>query len=252
VFVAIGVLLLCFAFYAISQKELAPTEDQGFVFVTGFGEKDVTHDLMQRYANQVNGIFKDIPEGDAYFLINGLGSVNNFIGGIVLKPWEDRKRSQMQIQQEIQGKLAKISGINAFSINFPALPGASQGGLSFVVSSTQDYKSIYDVTQKLLDASRKSGMFYYVDSDLKFNTPQLNVDIDRNKAQQLGISMQDAANTLSVMLGGGYLNFFNLEGRSYKVIPQVADQYRRSGDQLQQYYVRTAGAAWYPYPPSPT
>jgi multidrug efflux pump subunit AcrB len=201
---------------------------------------------MTRYAQQVNDIFKSIPEGDAYFLINGLGSVNNFVGGIVLKPWEDRHRSQQAIQQEIQGKLSKISGINAFSVNFPSLPGASQGGVSYVVSSTDDYKTIFGVTQKMLDAAKKSGQFYYIDSDLKFSTPQLNIDIDRNKAQQLGISMQDAANTLSVMLGGGYLNFFNLEGRSYKVIPQVADQFRRSGDQLQQYYVRTAGGSMVP------
>ncbi|HSC47951.1 MAG TPA: efflux RND transporter permease subunit [Gammaproteobacteria bacterium] len=244
--VAILVLFLCFGLYALSQKELAPTEDQGFVFVTGFGEKDVTHSVMEKYSRQVNDIFDGIPEKDASFLIDGLGSVNNFIGGIVLKPWEQRKRGQVAIQQEIQGKLSQISGINAFSINFPALPGASRGGVSFVVSSTDDYKTIYGVTQKMLDAARKSGMFYYVDTDLKFNTPQLNVDIDRDKAQQLGISMADAANTLSVMLGGGYLNFFNLEGRSYKVIPQVADQYRRSGDQLQQYYVRTADGGMVP------
>ncbi len=246
VFVAVFVLLLCFAFYMISQKELAPTEDQGFVFVTGFGEKDVTHDIMERYTKQVNDIFASIPEKDAYFLINGAGGVNNFIGGMVLKPWDQRKRSQQDIQQEIQGGLSKIAGINAFSINFPSLPGASQGGLSFVVSSTADYQQIFDVTQKLLTAGRDSKMFYYIDSDLKFNTPQINIDIDRNKAQQLGISMQDAANTLSIMLGGGYLNFFNLEGRSYKVIPQVADKYRQSGDQLQQYYVKTASGSMVP------
>lgn len=243
---AVFVLLLCGVFYLTSQHELAPTEDQGFVFVTGFGEKDVTHDVMNKYTKQVNDIFKGIPEGDAYFLINGAGSVNNFIGGMVLKPWANRDRSQQQIQQEIQGKLSQIAGINAFSVNFPSLPGASQGGLSFVVSSTESYQKIYSVTQKLLDAARKSGMFYYVDSDLKFNTPQLNINIDRNKAQQLGINMEDAANTLSTMLGGGYLNFFNLQGRSYKVIPQVADQFRESGNQLEQYYVRTADGSMVP------
>jgi len=246
VFVAIAVVVLCVLFYSISAKELAPVEDQGFVFVTGFGEKDVTHDVMQRYTKQVNDIFASIPERDGTFLINGLGSVNNFIGGLILKPWDQRDRKQQDIQQEIQGKLAKISGINAFSINFPSLPGASQGGVSFVVSSTDDYKTIESVTQKILDAARKSNQFYYIDTDLKFTTPQLNVQIDHDKAQQLGISMQDAANTLSVMLGGGYLNFFNLEGRSYKVIPQVADQYRRSGDQLQQYYIRTASGNMVP------
>jgi len=103
-----------------------------------------------------------------------------------------------------------------------------------------------DPLQKMLTAARDSKQFYYIDSDLKFNTPQLNIVIDRDKAQQLGISMQDAANTLSIMLGGGYLNFFNLEGRSYKVIPQVADQYRASGDQLQQYYIRTGDGTMVP------
>ena len=245
-FVAGVVLLLCFGLYAISAKELAPLEDQGFVFVTGFGERDVTHSVMEKYAKQVNAIFDSIPEKDAYFLINGLGSVNNFIGGIVLKPWDQRKRSQFQVQQEVQGKLTHISGLNAFSINFPALPGSGGTPVEFVVSSTEGYKNIYAVSQKLMDAARKSGMFYYVDSDLKFDSPQLNIDIDRNKAQQLGISMQDAGDTLSTMLGGGYLNFFNLQGRSYKVIPQVADQYRRSGNQLQQYYVRTADGTMVP------
>jgi multidrug efflux pump len=245
-FVAAFVLLMCFGLYSISAKELAPLEDQGFVFVTGFGERDVTHNTMEKYADQVNDIFAGIPEGDAYFLINGLGSVNNFIGGIVLKPWSDRKRSQFEVQQEIQQKLTHISGLNAFSINFPALPGSSGVPVQFVVSSTDNYKNIYSVSQKLMAAARKSGMFYYVDSDLKFDNPQIDINIDRNKAQQLGISMQDAGNTLSTMLGGGYLNFFNLEGRSYKVIPQVADQYRSSATDLKQYYVRAADGSMIP------
>ncbi|HEX6549566.1 MAG TPA: efflux RND transporter permease subunit, partial [Gammaproteobacteria bacterium] len=108
-FIAVVVLFMCFGLYAISAKELAPLEDQGFVFVTGFGERDVTHDTMEKYTKQVNDIFASIPERDAYFLINGLGSVNNFIGGMVLKPWDQRKRSQFEVQQEIQQKLAHIS-----------------------------------------------------------------------------------------------------------------------------------------------
>jgi multidrug efflux pump len=246
VMVATVVLLLIPVFYMFSAKELAPTEDQGFVFVTGFGERDVTHGVMEKYSQQVNDIFDGIPEKDAYFLIDGLGSVNNFIGGVVLKPWDQRKRSQLDIQPEIQDKLGHISGLNAFSINFPALPGSSGVPVEYVVSSTDDYKKIFEISQKMMAAARKTGMFYYVDSDLKYDSPQLDINIDRSKAQQLGISMQDAGNTLSTMLGGGYLNFFNLNGRSYKVIPQVADEYRRGGDQLQQYYVRTASGSMVP------
>jgi len=97
-----------------------------------------------------------------------------------------------------------------------------------------------------MDAARKSGMFYYVDSDLKFDNPQLTIDINRNKAQQLGISMQDLGSSLSTFLGGGYLNFFNLEGYSYQVIPQVADQFRRNGRQLMNYYIRTGDGSMVP------
>ncbi len=246
VVVAVVVLINCFALYMLSQKELAPLEDQGFVFVSATGPLDVTHAYMEKYSKQVETIFKSIPEHDAYALINGAGGVNNLIAFLVLKPWSDRSRSQFAISQEVQQKLNRISGLRGFAVNFPSLPGSSGLPVQFVVSSTEPYSKIYAVQEKIMEAARKSGMFYYVDSDLKFDNPQLSIDIDRNKAQQLGISMQDLGSSLSTFLGGGYLNFFNLQGYSYQVIPQVADEFRRNGAELMNYHIRTGDGTMVP------
>ncbi len=162
------------------------------------------------------------------------------------KPWNERSISQFKVTKEIQQQLNQIAGLRGFAVNFPSLPGSSGTPVEFVVSSTAPYSQINAVQEKLMDDARKSGMFYYVDSDLKFDNPQYTIDINRNKAQQLGISMQDLGSSLSTFLGGGYLNFFNLEGYSYQVIPQVADQFRRNGTELMSYYVRTGDGSMIP------
>lgn len=246
VLVAVVVLLNCFVFYAMSQKELAPLEDQGFVFISAIGPLDATHAYMEKYGAQIEKIFKSIPEHDAYALLNGAGGINNLIAFLVLKPWQERSRSQFAISQEVQQKLNQVAGVRAFAVNFPSLPGSSGLPVQFVVSSTDSYSRIYAVQEKIMDAARKSGMFYYVDSDLKFDNPQLSIVINRNKAQQLGISMQSLGSSLSTFLGGGYLNFFNLEGYSYQVIPQVADRFRRDGNELMHYQIRTGSGALVP------
>ncbi|HKV97079.1 MAG TPA: efflux RND transporter permease subunit [Gammaproteobacteria bacterium] len=249
VVIAIMVLINVVAFYVMSPKELAPTEDQGFVFVQTTGPLDATHAYMTKYGQQVEDIFKDVKSKDAYALINGGGfggGTNSLIAFLILKPWNERSVSQFTVANEIQQKLNQIAGLRGFAFNFPSLPGASGTPVEFVVSSTSSYADLYAVQEKLMDAARKSGMFYYVDSDLKFDNPQLSIDIDRNKAQQLGINMQDLGSSLSTFLGGGYLNFFNLQGYSYQVIPQVADQFRRNGAELMNYYVRTGSGAMIP------
>lgn len=246
VVVAMFVLFNCFALYTISAKELAPTEDQGFVFVSATGPLDVTHAYMEKFGKQVEAVLRQIPEEDAYAVINGAGGINNMIAFLVLKPWQDRSRSQSQITNTVQQKLNRIAGLRAVAINMPSLPGATGLPVQFVVSSTDSYARIYAVQKKIMDAARKSGMFYYVDSDLKFDNPQVTINVNRSKAQLLGLSMQTIGSSLSTFLGGGYLNFFNLQGYSYQVIPQVANRFRRNPSQLEHYYVRTATGTMVP------
>jgi len=244
--VAAVVLASCFFLYTGSKQELAPTEDQGFVFVSATGPQNATHDFMTKYAKEIDRIFKSVKEMDAYFMINGMGTVNNLIAGMILKPWGDRERTQQQIQPQVQQQLNNVAGLQAVSVSFPSLPGSSGLPVQFVVSTTNSYEELYRVSQDLLQAANASGKFIFVDSSLTFDKPQIDLQINRDKAAELGINMEDIGDSLSTMLGGGYVNRFNLQGRAYKVIPQVQDEFRRDGSQLNDYYIRAADGSMVP------
>ena len=159
---------------------------------------------------------------------------------MLLKPWDERVRSSIKLKPLVQAELSKIEGVNAFAFNLPPLPGGP-GGLpvQMVINSTNGFQSVYEQMVKLKDAARKSGLFIVSDSDLDFNQPVVRVKIDRSKASDLGITMQNIGNTLATLLGGNYVNRFNLEGRSYQVIPQVPRDQRLSPEALGGYYVPT-------------
>src|SRR6202030_3560069 len=161
--------------------------------------------------------------------------------GMLLKAWDERDRSSIKLKPLVQAQLSKIEGVNAFAFNLPPLPGGP-GGLpvQMVINSTAGFQAIYEQMEKLKDAARKSGLFIVTDSDLAFNQPTVNVKIDRSKASDLGINMANIGNTLATLLGGNYVNRFNLEGRSYQVIPQVPRNIRLSPESLGEYYVSTA------------
>src|SRR5690606_1681726 len=236
--VAAVVFASCGFLYVNAQRELAPTEDQGFVFISATGPQNATHAYMGRYAEQIDAALKSFPELEAYFMINGMGTVNNLIAGMILEPWDERERSQVDIQPLVQEKLDRTAGLEAVAINFPSLPGSSGMPVEFVVSTTQPYAELYGYTQQLLQAAQESGLFIFVDTNLTFDQPQLRVDVFRDKAAELGVAMDDIGRSLATLLGGGFVNRFNLEGRAYEVIPQVADRFRRDGSQLNQYYIR--------------
>ena len=162
------------------------------------------------------------PETDLRFVLNGINGPQGGIAGMLLKPWDERKRSSIKLKPLVQAQLSKIEGVNAFAFNLPPLPGGP-GGLpvQMVISSTNGFQAVYEQMVKLKDAARKSGLFIVSDSDLDFNQPVVRVKIDRSKASDLGITMASIGNTLATLLGGNYVNRFNLEGRSYQVIPQV-------------------------------
>jgi hydrophobe/amphiphile efflux-1 (HAE1) family protein len=241
VMVAVVVLAMIPFLYVKSFKALAPEEDQGIVFVTATAPESANFDYLTTYTHEFDNIFDAIPEREDYFLINGLGKPNNAISGLLLKTWEERKRSQKQIQQEVQAGLAKLPGLQAFAFALPTLPG-SGGGLpvQFVVSSTADHRQVAEAMQKLLAEARKSGLFIVADSDLKFNKPEITVRVNRSKAAALGVSMQDIGTALGGLFGGDYVNRFDIDGRSYKVIPQVPRGFRVDPRSIDHIYAKTA------------
>src|SRR5207302_7173408 len=226
--------------YLHTSKELAPEEDQGIVFAVTKGPKYANIDYLDFYGEKLDKAFVSFPETDLRFVLNGINGPQNGIAGMLLKPWDERKRSSIALKPLVQGQLSKIEGVNAFAFNLPPLPGGP-GGLpvQMVISSTAGFQAVYEEMLKLKDAARKSGLFIVSDSDLDFNQPIVRVKIDRSKASDLGINMANIGNSLATLLGGNYVNRFNLEGRSYQVIPQVPRDRRLSSEMLGGYYVAT-------------
>ncbi|HEY0235703.1 MAG TPA: efflux RND transporter permease subunit, partial [Afipia sp.] len=219
---AVVILGLVGFLYTHTKQELAPEEDQGILFALTKAPKYANIDYVDHYGEKLDTVFGSFPETDLRFVLNGTPVANQGIAGMILKPWDERKRSSTDMKQEVQGKLSQIEGVSAFAFNLPPLPGGPGGlPIQMVINSTNDFRQVYDEMEKVKAAARKSGLFVVSDSDLDYNQPVERVNIDRTKASDLGITMQAIGGTLATALGGNYVNRFNLQGRSYQVIPQV-------------------------------
>jgi multidrug efflux pump len=238
VIILFAIIIFCsiYFLYANSKKELAPQEDQGIILAFSSSAPNATLAQRQLYSNQVFDVFAKYPETDHVFQIDMPGQS---IAGLVLKPWSERKQTASQLQPQVQQELAKIAGIRVAVFQPPPLPGSRGLPIQFVLQTTDSFARLNEVSLDYMQAVQKSGMFMFLDSDLKFDSPQAVLEIDRDKTAQLGLTMNDVGSALSAMLGGGYVNYFSLADRSYKVIPQVQQQYRLNTDQLGSYYIRT-------------
>jgi multidrug efflux pump len=234
------VLASCVFLYQTTQKELAPTEDQGVVFMQTKAPQYANLDYLERFTAELNAAFKSFPEYANSFAINGAGQVNVGFAGMLLKPWGERKQSQAQVLQQLQGRISGIPGIQTFAFALPSLPGSSGPPVQFVIKTTADYQTLARVLEQLQAEAWKSGYFIFVDSDLKFDNPQVEVKIDHAKANELGITMQSIGTALATMFGGNFTNFFNLYGRSYQVIAQAPRDFRLTPEMIDRVYVRTA------------
>jgi hydrophobe/amphiphile efflux-1 (HAE1) family protein len=242
-----GVLALTGVMYMSTPKELAPDEDQGFMMALVKTPQYGNLDLLERSTDKLKSVLDEIPAKAHVFAINGLAGVHQAFIGVMLKPWEQRTQSVKQVLQEMQPKLATITGAQVLAFSPPALPGSTGGPpVQFIVRTTGDYQQLAEVLAKLQAEAQKSGLFIFTDSDLKFDTPQIEFKIDADKANRLGVSMQDVGSSLATLLGGNYVNRFNLYGRSYQVIPQVPRDFRLTADWLLRYQVRTAAGELVP------
>jgi len=241
------ILFLVGFMYMNTSKELAPEEDQGILFSVTKAPQYANIDYSNYYGTKLDKAFGSFPETDLRFIITGTAGPANGIAGMILKPWDERKRSSLTLKPLVQNELSKIEGVNAFAFNLPALPGGP-GGLpvQMVISTTSGFQAVFEQMEKLKKAARESGLFIVADSDLAFNQPVVRVNIDRSKANDLGINMASVGTTLATLLGGNYVNRFNLEGRSYQVIPQVPRGLRLSPESLEKYYVATNGGRQVP------
>ena len=245
--VVVGAIAATGLMYATTQKELAPEEDQGILFNIVKTPQYANLDYLENSTAELYKTFAKIPEQAHVFAINGSPNVHQGFAGVLLKTWDERTRTQKQILQALQPRLAELPGAQVLSFARPSLPTNSNGPpLQFVITTTGDFKQLAQVLDQLQTAARASGLFLFTDTDLKFDTPQLEFNIDHDKANRLGISMQDIGGSLATLLGGNYVNRFNLYGRSYEVIPQVPRDNRLSRDWLTRYQVRTGSGELVP------
>jgi multidrug efflux pump len=226
-----------------SKSELTPEEDQGFLFYQLKASPDATSNQMLGYAQQMFAIGRKIPEYRMMFQITQPGQG---FGGMAFTPWDQRSRSAQQLQQVLQAKWGVIAGGQIFVFSLPPLPGAQGAPVQVVINTTEPFQNLNEVTQAVLNKARDSGKFYFIDTDLKIDKPQSTVMVDRDLVSTLGLTQQDVGSALGAALGGGYVNYFSIAGRSYKVIPQVLQADRLNPDQVLDYYVRAPNGSVIP------
>jgi multidrug efflux pump len=228
--------LLAIPMYLMSANELAPMEDQGVVFGIVEGPANATIEQTSFYAEVVNSYFEKVPETGHTFQLT---FPDSGFSGMVLKPWGERKRTVFQIQPGIQAAVNSVPGIHLLMVTPPSLPGGGQFPVEFVLSSTAEPEQILPFAQQLAAMCATNGMFAFPPIvDTKIDQPEVELQIDRDKVAALGLDLATVGGDLAALVGGNYVNRFNLAGRSYKVIPQLKRGARLNPEQLETTYVR--------------
>ncbi|MGD0989289.1 MAG: efflux RND transporter permease subunit [Candidatus Sulfotelmatobacter sp.] len=229
------VAALMVPFYMFSQRELAPQEDQGVVFGVIQASANATLDQTNLFAKEVYDVYHSFPESESLFQITNPGGG---FGGMVVKPWSQRKKTTQQLLVESSGKLSQIAGIRVIPLTPPPLPGGGNFPVDFAIVSSAEPEQVSQLAEKIVQKAMASGLFIYADTDVKFDQPQTEVVFDRDKLRSQGVDLSQAGQDLSTMLGGNYVNRFSIQGRSYKVIPQIERLGRLTPDQLSHIYVK--------------
>ncbi|MDZ4829193.1 MAG: efflux RND transporter permease subunit [Phycisphaerae bacterium] len=233
--IAVGAVPL----YYFSAKELAPTEDEGGLFFVLSAAPDSSLASTREAVTQMASALKTIPE--AKFVWRVLMTPATGFGGMQTTEWSTRQRTTKEILPQAFGLISGIAGIRAFPILPPPLPGAGQFDVELVFTSSDPPEEMAALTGQLVGAAFGSGKFLFADADLKIDLPQVRIVIDRERVADMGLDLAAVGRDLAVMLSGGYVNRFNFDGRSYKVIPQVDDASRATADDLLQMKIRTKG-----------
>ncbi|WP_305045474.1 efflux RND transporter permease subunit [Geoalkalibacter sp.] len=240
----VGICLLTIPMFLMSPKELAPTEDQGVIFGILDAAANATLDQTSLYAAEVNRVFFSVPETEFTFQI----TFPTFgFGGMVTRPWELRDRTIFEILPEVQHKLQAIPGIRMFPVTPPALPGGGDFPVEFILASTAETTQILEFAEQIQMKAMQSGLFAFPPLiDVKIDQPQAEFVIDRDKVADLGLNLRQVGADLASMVGGDFVNRFDIAGRSYKVIPQIQRSGRLTAEQLREIYVTGPGGQLVP------
>ena len=247
-FFGIAILVAIFFLYSLTKSELAPVEDQSIIYVMAQGPQTATMEYNANFAKEMISTFEEIPEYKESFIVLGFDSARHkLFGGFKMPPTSEREKFQWDVQRGLQRGLSNITGIQATTFPRPSLPSPGRGlPIQFVLTAPLDEQELDQIANELIADALLSGNFMFLRKSIEYNRPKTTINIDRNKAGLLGIDMDELGSDLSTLLGGNYVNWFKMEGRSYKVIPQVAREFRANEAMLDQYYVRTGGGDMVP------
>ena len=239
----IALTVLAIPMFILSPPELAPTEDQGFLFGIVQTPSNSTLEHVSHYTQQMYDVYAETPEYDFTFQITNpmFG-----MGGMGLVPWSERDRSSVQITQDVQQRASVIPGINAFMLTPSALPGGGEMPVEFVLASTAETEQILAYAEQIKNKALQSGKFMFLKTDVQLDSPQAEIVLDRDKIATMGLSLQQVGQDLGAALGGAYVNRFSIDGRSYKVIPQLKRTSRLNPDQLNDIYTMGPGGRLIP------
>ena len=227
--------LLCIPLFLMTSTELAPTEDQGVIFGIVDGPANATLDQSSLYAKEANRIFSSFEETDFTFQITYPGAG---FSGMVLNPWDKREKTVFDLMPVAQQQLSTITGINLFPVTPPALPGGGDFPVEFILVSTAEPEEILEIAKVVRDKAAASGMFAFPPIiDTKIDKPQVTLHIDKDKVADLGLTLEQVGNDIGIMMGGNYVNRFTIQGRSYRVIPQIKRAERINPEQLSNIYI---------------
>ncbi|WP_099866006.1 efflux RND transporter permease subunit [Pararhizobium haloflavum] len=224
-----------------TSSELAPEEDEGGLFSLVTAPRYATSDYTNSYIEQIGQATRDIDEVKAQFSIVGMGGETNTGFAVwALDDWGDRERTQAEIQQDIQGRISGVNGVQALVFAPPSLPGAGGGlPISIVIQSTGESSQVYEVAEEIRQKAQESGQFIVVQNSLSYDSPQVTMTIDRDRAAALNVPISDIGNTLNVLVGGGAVAQFDRDSNSYDIITQVPQRYRNNPQALTDFFIRS-------------
>jgi multidrug efflux pump len=246
--VVVALVALTGFMFVKTSSELAPEEDQGFLLSLVTAPRYATSDYTETYVNQMLGLVKDIPETQAQFSAVAFGgATNSAFVGFAFKDWAERTRSSKELQTDIQGRISKVAGVEAFVFAPPTLPG-SGGGLpiSMVVRSTGEASEVFEVAEQIKNKAQASGRFIVVQNSMAYDAPQVTITIDRDRAAALNLPIADIGRTLTLLVGGAEVAQFDRDSNSYDIIPQVPKAFRDNPEKLGKYFVRSADGQMVP------
>jgi len=246
--IVVALVALTGFMFTKTSTELAPEEDQGFLLSIVTAPRYATSDYTETYVNQMLDLVRDIPETRAQFSAVAFGgATNSAFVGFAFKDWAERKRNSKELQADIQGRLSKVAGVEAFVFAPPTLPG-SGGGLpiSLVVRSTGDPSEVFEQAEKIKNKAQASGRFIVVQNSMAYDAPQVTVTIDRERAAALNLPIADIGNTLTLLVGGAEVAQFDRDSNSYDIIPQVPQEFRDNPAKLGEYFVRSVDGKMVP------